>query len=68
MKTVTYCSLSNHRDQAEEGEEAEREGPGGEEHPAALQDLRQLVVQGGTQEGHFQRTLQVPVHRQGTQR
>lgn len=32
--------LPHYRDKAEKREEAERKGPRGEEHPAALEDLR----------------------------
>lgn len=42
--------MSGCRDHTEEREEAEREGPTGEEHPTALQDIRQPAVQGGAQE------------------
>ncbi len=67
-RIIDLLLLSNHRDQAEEREETEREGPRGEEHPAALKDLRQLAVQGWTKERRFQGALQVPVHRQGRER
>lgn len=48
------------RNQAEEGEAEEKEGFGGEEHPAEIQDIRQPAAQRTTQEGHLQRSLQVP--------
>lgn len=68
VTSINDCGVCVARDQTEEGEEAEGEGPGGEEHPAALQDLRQPAVQGRAQEGHLQGTLQVPVHRQSQKR